>query len=200
MTAQISENTLLSPDQKSKILGVSCELAPVSDNPGLFWIGWTRPLSNGDFRQLRRFMVCWRAPDLDKNGTPGLDEGWRVTGEGLEQAALLGYQIVIDGGELPAAQGSFRAQVAALLDASKTSGGNHAARQDASLPAPMTRDEVDCSLAPMLVKFLRPEVAIMGADLREYGPFRAVIGGAQDSEFDASVPQCFHQWFRPKPC
>ncbi len=35
----------------------------------------------------------------------------------------------------------------------------------------MTGDEVDCSLAPMLVTFLHPEGAIMGADLRQYGPF-----------------------------
>ncbi len=72
-------------------------------------------------------MVCWRVADLERNGTPGLDEGWRITGEGLEQAALLDYQILIGGGDLPAAQGSFRAQVVALLDASKAAGGNHEA-------------------------------------------------------------------------
>ncbi len=55
MTSHISENAPLSPDQKSKILRVSCELAPVAANPGLFFIGWTRPLANKDFQQATIF-------------------------------------------------------------------------------------------------------------------------------------------------
>ncbi len=118
---QISENDLrITEPEKSKILLVTCELAPINDNPGWFWIGWIRPLTNDDFRQLRRHMVCWRAPDLDKNGTLGLEEGWRINGEGLERVSMLDYQIFIDGVELR---------------------------------------------TPILVKFLRPEIRIIGADL-----------------------------------
>ncbi len=70
----ISEYRTPSPGQCPKVLAVTCELAPVGDNPGLFWIGWACPLRDDDFRQLRRFMVCWRAADLKRNGLSGLDE------------------------------------------------------------------------------------------------------------------------------
>ncbi len=162
MTQPIPEKVSRLPDQGPKVLRVACELAPVHDNPGLFWIGWTRPLASDDFRQLRRSMICWRAPDLDKNGTPGLEEGWRITGDGLEQAAMLGYQILVDGAELPPIQGNFRAGFVDFLETRKASRCERCPQAPGDTPA---------ELAPMLVKFLRPEIAIMGADLREYGPF-----------------------------
>ncbi len=169
----MSENTLSTPDQKSKILRVSCELAPVADNPGLFWIGWTRPLGYDGFRQLRRCMLCWRAADLNKNGTPGLDEGWRITGDGLEQASLLGYEIVINGVVFAVNSGNYRAQLGDFLARPKATRPDRLAARKGDASAPVLKKAVDCALAPILVKFLRPEGAIMGADLREYGPFCA---------------------------
>ncbi len=136
--------------RRPKILQVWCELAPVGDNPGLFWIGWARPLTDTDFRSLRRFMVCWRAPDLDKNGLVGLDEGWRITGEGLDAAVALGYRVIIDGKE----PGTPNASPAEMPKAEPS--------QPRQPP----------ELAPVLVKFLRPEIAILGADLAVYSPFR----------------------------
>ncbi len=119
MTTLSPSNGTQPPVQKPKVLRVSSELAPVSDNPGLFFIGWTRPLADADFRQLRRCML--------------VDFLARPKATRLDPAA--------------------------------------ARRGVAS--APVFKKAVDCSLAPILVKFLRPEGAIMGADLREYGPFLA---------------------------
>ncbi len=166
--------------QAHRILRVACELAPVSDNPGLFWIGWARPLADADFRQLRCFMLCWRTADLDRNGLEGLDEGWRVTGEGLERAAMLGYQIFVDGVELRAPRGDFQASILDVLEsrgARQARQGGHqmgqAGRAPPGAPAqvPPVRDDTPPALAPLLVRFLRPEGAIMGADLRVHGPF-----------------------------
>ncbi len=84
---------------------------------------------------------------------------------------MLGYQIFVDGTELRPARGNFRAGIVNFLEIRKTKqvdqDGGHKGDSQTSLAT----GEMDCSLAPILVKFLRPEGVIMGADLRQYGPF-----------------------------
>ncbi len=108
-------------------------------------------MTSDDFRQLRRHMLCWRAADLEKNGLEGWDEGWRITGEGLHAAAALGYQVIIDG---------------------KHSGPTEVPKTDATSAIPQAITPLPSDLAPIFVTFLRDEIAILGADLAVYGPFR----------------------------
>ncbi len=104
-------------------------------------------MTDDDFRQLRRHMLCWRAADLEKNGLVGWDEGWRITGKGLDAAVALGYRVIIDDKK----PGAFEAPPEEM---------------------PKVRPSQSSDLAPILVTFLRSEIAILGADLVTYGPFR----------------------------
>ncbi len=84
---------------------------------------------------------------------------------------MLGYQIFVDGTTLPLARGNFRAGNVNFLETRDAARANQDKGQQRDTQTPLRMDGKECSLAPSLVKFLRPEGAIMGADLRQYGPF-----------------------------
>jgi hypothetical protein len=79
-----------------------------------FFIGWNRPFSTPDYREVAGHMSCVTQEQLEDFGNPLDETGWRISFQGLEKARELGYSIAVNGIDIPEA-GDLATQVRAAV-------------------------------------------------------------------------------------